>query len=96
MYVQNAVWHCVLCCLLKSNAYRPSSDTTHTRKRNSHNWSASFLLVTDIFFWGSADLRNRTKRYAEKIFRLFCLIFYILWTTKERTHSTIDKIIHVS
>jgi len=42
------------------------------------------------------DFTNGAKRYAEMIFRLFFLIFYILWTTEERTYSNIQEIMHVS
>jgi len=39
---------------------------------------------------------NGAKKDADMIFRLFGLIFYILWTTKERIDGRSEDIVHVS
>jgi hypothetical protein len=39
---------------------------------------------------------NGAKKDADMIFRLFGLIFYILWTTKERIQNNTEEIMHVS
>jgi hypothetical protein len=90
-----------LCVMLCFKIYNMYSTFWHqpTLGKVDHTVGTIFIMYWYLLLCISGVRMCRFYERGEeiylKVFRHFLSYFYILWTTKERTHSNIKEIIHM-